>query len=367
MENNYKLEKIESIFIITIIMISKLILNIPYYIVNLVGTGAPINIIYIGIIDFIFLLIVLKLFKCFENSDILDIAKFLGGNFLKNIVGLISIILFFLISYITLLDFSNVLRRIYFSNFNIIYILLYFIIGILIANINGLKSISHSISFIAPLIILSIFITFFAVFDNFDIKNLTPILGESYYKTFVTGLSNAFVMNFIIYFYFIKPLLKNPNDYNKIAITSYIISFVLLFLTIISMLTLFSSPSESEPINSLLLLARQIELGNFLQRVDAFFIFLWIFSFFSYLSFVIYIINKIIKKMTNISNEKMLSFSTCSLLFGLALIPTNITQIHFIENVFYRYFVLIFMFGIGLFVLLFANIKKRRKANLKKI
>ena len=63
MENNYKLEKKETIFIIIMIMINKLILNVPYYIVNLVATGAIANIIYIGIIDFIFLLIILKLFK----------------------------------------------------------------------------------------------------------------------------------------------------------------------------------------------------------------------------------------------------------------------------------------------------------------
>lgn len=360
MENDYKLEKIESIFIITIIMISKLILNIPYYIVNLVGTGAIVNIIYIGIIDFIFLLVILKLFAKFDTSDILDISEFLGGKFLKTIVGLISITLFFLISFITLLDFSNVLHTIYFSKFNMIYILLFFIIGILFANLGGLKSISNSISFIVPLIILSIFVTFFAVFDNLDIKNLTPILGNSYHTTFITGLSNTFVMNFIIYFYFIKPLLKNPSDFNKISIISYIISFSLLLLTVISMLTIFSSTSENEPINSLLLLARQIEFGNFMQRIDALFIFLWILSFFSYLSFVIFMINRIIKKITNISNERMISFSTCSILFGLALIPNNIFKITFIENTIFRYFVLIFMFGICLFILFSANIKKRK-------
>ena len=48
MQNNYKLEKIESICLILIIMTNKLILNIPYYIVDLVGSSAIINIIYIG-------------------------------------------------------------------------------------------------------------------------------------------------------------------------------------------------------------------------------------------------------------------------------------------------------------------------------
>ena len=62
MENNYKLEKIEAISLILIIMINKLILNVPYYIVDLVGSGAIINLLYIGIIDFSLLLIIIKLF-----------------------------------------------------------------------------------------------------------------------------------------------------------------------------------------------------------------------------------------------------------------------------------------------------------------
>lgn len=361
MENNYKLEKKEAILIILMIMINKLILNVPYYIVNIVATGAIANIIYIGIIDFIFLLIIIKLFNKFENSDILDISEFLGGKFFKTIISILSIVLLLLVAFITLLDFSNVLHTIYFSNFDMMFIILLFLSGILIANLIGIKSISNSISFFVPFVVLSIIITFFAVWNNFDITNLTPILGKDFYTTFVLGATNAFAMYIIVYIYFLKPLLKEPTEFKSISIISYIISFCLLLITTISMLTLFNTSSGNEPINSLFLLARQIELGDFIQRVDAVFILLWILSIFSYLSFVVFIINRIIKKLTNVSNEKMISFSTCSILFGLTLIPFNVSQIHFIENTVYRYVILGFIFGLGIAILILANIKKKMK------
>ena len=91
MENNNSLEKIESISLIIIVMINKIILNIPYYIVNLTETGSIINVAYIGIIDFIFLLVILKLFKNFENLDIIDLSEYLGGKPLKLIISIISI------------------------------------------------------------------------------------------------------------------------------------------------------------------------------------------------------------------------------------------------------------------------------------
>lgn len=360
MENNYKLDKVEAIALILIIMINKLILNIPYYIVDLVGSGAIINLLYIGIIDFVLLLIIIKLFNNFEVSDILDVSEFLGGKFLKTLVGILSISLFLLVAFITLIDFSNVLHTIYFSNFPMVYILFFFILGALISNLIGIKGISRTICFIIPFAIFSVIITFFTSFSNLDIKDLTPILGKSYQQTFVTGLSNCFAMYILVYFYFLKPLLKNVKEFKKISIISYAISFLLLMLTIIPMLTLFNTSSNSEPINSLFLLSRQIELGRFLQRVDALFIFLWIFAIFSYLSFIIFIINRIIKKIVPISNEKMLSYSTCSLLFGIALIPINISHIHFIEDTLYRYFIIGFTFIFGIIILLLANLKKHK-------
>ena len=169
MENNYKLNKIEAISLVLIIMINKLILNIPYYIVDLVGSGSLVNLVYIGIIDFVLLQLIIKLFDNFERSDILDISEFLGGNFLKIIIGLLSIASFFLVAFITLIDFSNVLHTIYFSSFPMPYILFLFTIGIIFANIIGLKGISRAICFVIPSAIISIIITLAFFFLNFII------------------------------------------------------------------------------------------------------------------------------------------------------------------------------------------------------
>lgn len=364
MENNNCLGKMESISIILMVMINKLILNIPYYIVNLTGTGSILNILYIGIIDFIFLLVIIKLFQKFEASDIIDISEYLGGKVFKNIMAILCILLLLLVSFITLLDFSNVLHKIYFSQFPLVYILGFFVIGVAIANFIGLKSISRITSFIIPIALFSILVTFGAIYKDINITTFTPILGESYKKTFLFGLSNSFAMYIMVYYYFLKPLLKEPNDFKKISIISYAISVVLLLLTVISMLTIFNSNSSNAPINSLFLLARQIQLGTFLQRVDALFILLWILSIFCYLSFVVFIINSIIKKVSHVSNEKMLTFSTCSILFGLSLIPFNIAQLSFIEDVIYRYLILIFMLGIGIAILILSNIKLIRKKGI---
>ena len=57
----------------------------------------------------------------------------------------------------------------------------------------------------------------------------------------------------------------------------------------------------------------------------------------------------------------MLSFSTCSILLGLSILPLNSTQIHFLEKTFYRYLILGIVFGLEFILLIFANIKLKMK------
>ena len=47
--------------LLIIIMINKLILNLPYNIIELTKSGSIINILYIGVIDFIFLVVPMRL------------------------------------------------------------------------------------------------------------------------------------------------------------------------------------------------------------------------------------------------------------------------------------------------------------------
>ena len=113
MDNNYKLSKYECIALLIVVMTNKLILNIPYNIIELTKSGSIINVLYIGLINFIFLVIVLKLLKPFSNLDIIDISNFLGGTLLKVIISILSILLFLLAAYITIVDFSNVLHTLF--------------------------------------------------------------------------------------------------------------------------------------------------------------------------------------------------------------------------------------------------------------
>ena len=129
------LSKFEAISIIIIITITQIILNIPEYIINLTGTGTIVNVVYIAIIGIIFCFIIHNLLKNFPNFDIIDIAQFLGGNFLKFILSVIFIIFFMLSAIIAISSFTYLIKSIYFSNYSTLFMTLFFIAVIIFANL----------------------------------------------------------------------------------------------------------------------------------------------------------------------------------------------------------------------------------------
>ena len=298
MENN-KITKVEAIFLILIVMVNRIILNLPFSIIQVTKTGSPINLIYIGIIGLFIVILINKLFQKFPSSDILDISEYLGGNIFKILIAMIAIIFLFLSLYITLAEFSNLLEVIYFKRSPKIFILMFFILASLIANLIGFRSIIKTICTIVPFTIISILITFFGATDDFNIYNFTPILGDGTKQIFLVGLQNLFSFSMINFYIFFKPLLKNSYEFSKVTISSYLIAWFLLFITIISLMSAFPMTQDTNAINYLYLLSKKITLGNFIQRIDALFILLWILSIFCYLSIVIFMMNVISKKITN--------------------------------------------------------------------
>lgn len=366
MKTNFKIGKVEAICAVCIIMVNRIILNLPYAIIKNTGVASPLNLIYIGIIGLLFILLINKLFEKFPNSDIIDLSEYLGGKPLKIIVSIIFISFFFITLFMTLADFTNLLQIIYFNNSPAIFILLFFIIAMLVSNLIGFRSIIKTICLIVPFTILSILFSFFSVADEFSLSKLTPVLGDGAYSIFVDGLSNLFAFSIINFFFFFKPLLKNSYDFKKITISSFLISWGLLFLTIVSLLFVFPMADNGSNINFLYLLSRKISLGDFLQKIDALFILLWILSIFSYLSIITFILNSIFKKLTHASDGNMFSYLIASLLLGICLYPFNISELKFIQTTIYKYFVLILLFGVSFFILLFANWKFKQKKRRKK-
>lgn len=131
---------------------------------------------------------------------------------------------------------------------------------------------------------------------------------------------------------------------------------------------MFPFTLSNQEIMPLYLASRYIEFGTFFQRVDAIFFLIWIWIMILHLSISMMLSIKIAKEITFIKNRNILIYFFALIVFIISLVPQNLIQISFFENVIYKYMVLYFIFIACIFILLFANIKYKlvhKKGNNK--
>ncbi len=364
MDTIQKIGKFEAISILVMVTITQIVLNLPNSIIINTGSSSWLNVLYISIIAILFCILICKLFKTFSNSDIIDVSEFLGGKILKIIISLLYILFFIFITSIAIRYFASSLKLIYFEDSPLVFLLLLFLIPVVIVARVGIKSISKVNLIITIILCLSILIILFSTAKDFVFQQIYPIFGFGIDNTFLSGVTNIFAFSSFAYLYFLIPKLKNPDEFKKIAISSTIISAIYLFLSVICLIMVFPYISFTDEMLSVYLLTRIIEFGKFFQRVDALFIFIWILSTLSFLAFTTHLIGTIFKKITNIKDEKEMIYCFTNLIFALALVYNNIAVLKYLQNVIFKYSTIILVFIISLAILIFANLKlKRRHSN----
>lgn len=358
--NSDRIGKFEAICLMVIIIINVVILNIPNIIMLSAGSGSIVNTIYISFIGILFSILISKLFKSFEGKNILDISNYLGGKVLKNITSICFLLFFLFLAIIAVRYLSRSIKIIYFNNSPIVYIILFFIIPAIIVNKLGIKAISGVNIVFIFIVILSLFFLFTSSYKHITISKMFPIFGNGINNLFFKGFTNIFVFTNFAFLFFMPSLLKKTSDFKEVTIYSTVISCIILIFCIATFILTLPTVTESDEILSIYLLTRMVSFGNFLERLDAFFIFSWIITLLSSLSIGIFFIIRILKKILNLQDEKVLSAPIGLTILGACLLIKNFHQIKFLGEYVYRYGFIALIFGLGLGILILANLKLKR-------
>ena len=129
------------------------------------------------------------------------------------------------------------------------------------------------------------------------------------------------------------------------------------------MLLSLSDAYVIEEISDMYLLIRSVEFGRFFQRPDALFFFIWVLSLMAYISTILFLITFIFKKITNSRDRNPMVYAFSLILFVAALLPSNMAQVRFLDNVISKYIIIGLIFIFVPLILILANLKSK-KVNL---
>lgn len=363
MENS-KISAAEAISVVLGIFVTYTLVALPKSMLESTKTATLINIIYVGIIALFITFLIYKLLIKFPGDDIVDIAEYLGGKPLKVFIGIIFIFYFLFSSSILLRNFCECLKIVYYPMTSLIFIILAFLIAICVTLHHRFSSIAKVNLLIIPLVVISIIFLFIANIENFSFDNIFPIFGDGLFNTFITGLGNLGAFGGITLLYFLPPYLKEPQKMKKVYLTSVILGTIYIILCVSIILFMFVSLMYTNQIMPLYSAARHIEFGNFFQRLESIFLLIWILQMVCYLCIISKISMSTFKKITNIRDEKPMIFVFALLIFAISLLPKNYAISKFIEDYIYHYMVIIVSIFLGVFLLILAYLKKRKKKEL---
>lgn len=318
---------------------------------SLINTG------FISLIAMGLTLIICMLYKKFIGISFLDITEFVGGKFLKFIVGTIFLFYFVFTLAIILCKAVNCLQIVYYPMTHPNYTVLLFVITAAIACNLKNNGFLRATFIIVPIVIIAIFFIFAGNLKNFNYENIFPIMGNGVKATFFEGITNLFTFGGIAYILFLPQNLKRPDKFMSVSLISTAISSVLLTFVTATIILMFNKNVTSGQLFPLYIAVRYIEFGTFFQRLDSAFLLIMNIAICSFLGIYSNLCLGIIKEITNISDIKPLSFSFVLLLYASTLLIDSKFELEFMQNTFFK--ILFFsVISLGLIILILANFKK---------
>ena len=297
------------------------------------------------------------LYKKFIGICFLDIAEYLGGKFLKFIVGIAFLFYFIFTASIVLAKAVNCLQIVYYPMTNISYTVLFFVITTCIACNLKNNGFLRATFIILPPVILSIGFLFIGNLKNFNYENIFPILGTGINNTFFSGLSHLFTFGGLTYLFFLPQNLKRPEKFMTVSLISTAISSVILTLVVATIILMFNKNVTSGQLFPIYISVRYIEFGTFFQRLDSAFLLIMNIAICSFLGIYGNLCLDIIKEITGISDSKPLSFPFILLLYASTLFIDSYFELELMQNLIFK--ILFFgVLGLGISILILSNFKK---------
>lgn len=136
----------------------------------------------------------------------------------------------------------------------------------------GVETFGRMAEIVFPVYIFSLFLIWILLFsvDQFDVKNLTPVLGNGVkpiLKESLTAINFPFGETIVIMMFF--PFLGHKKYVRKIGMSIILVGGLLLTVNSIMMISVLGPEIYSTDIFSLLVATQMVSVADFLERFDA--------------------------------------------------------------------------------------------------
>lgn len=350
----------EAVSLAVIATTSKIFLAGPAILAEIVGTATWLSSLISGAVAFLGFVFIYLLLKRYPGKDLVEIFDISFGRALGFIFSSVLAIFIFISTLIRMNEAREFLQVFIYPMSPNWLISGLFVLCILVLSLLGLESIARLAKLLIYFMIISFVLAVLMGIPNYDINNLFPILGKGIEKIAPVGVFGSSVYGDVIILAIFAKSLQGYKFIKREGILGMFISFLIVTVALLASSLTFPYYILQETTSAVYEMTTIIDLGRYLQRVEAVFIFARIFNAIISNTISFYAFLWIFCSTLKVSDKKPIIISSCIVLYASTFLQKDITSVIYGKLSFFHNFgSSALLFGLPILALITAKLRKK--------
>ncbi|WP_312474068.1 endospore germination permease [Neobacillus sp.] len=258
------------------------------------------------------------------GSSLITATEEIMGPFLGSLINLSYFCFFFMITFIVLREFSDMIVTDILPRTPLSIILISLLVPVAIIARSGIEVLGRISWLTIGIIITSVVVLLVGGLMTYsDPKALMPIWGTGKSRVITMGIVKSSLFSELLVFGFILPRMRKAQEWGQAVWWCLAISSVILLSTIITYMYVFPYPTATRINFPLLEISRIIIAGRWIQRVESLFLVVWLLCTVIKLSVGLYCSAATLSQMLRLPKDQLLIFPLTIIVYNLAILPTT--------------------------------------------
>jgi spore germination protein (amino acid permease) len=279
--------------------------------------------------------VLISLMNRFPDYSLARVSTELAGRYLGTLMNLLLSVFFLVVAALILRESAETLIIGILPLTPLSVLVMTMLIVVAYGAYLGIEAVSRVCFLLGPWLLAGLIIIFLGVARFYDFSRLLPVLSQPPLELTVNGVTRSSLYVEVVAIAFLYPSIRNKKKIFGSAMTSLGLSWVLIAGTPALVVSAFGVIGAARTSFPMYYMARLIEFGRFVQRVEAVFVFLWFFTAGLKVTVAFYVAAVAVGETLHLPNYRPLVPAMAILLYTVAFLPPSyVATAGFEANVF---------------------------------
>lgn len=360
MNQKVKLNQNQLTFLISNILIVKMIFAFPRNLFRVSGNSAWIQALYLVLIAYILLEITFMTYAKTGKLSVIQLSESIGKKPLKIVVSLIVAVIIGSFLCTEVRTFAESVKIILLPSTKIEYIMLVFAITAGIGAYYGLEALAIINAMFFPFCLFFLGVLVIWLVPNFDLNNIMPPLGLGGKNILVDGIENLSCFSDVLALNLLLPYCDNVEMVKRSGRKALFISGAVLVAISLAYGLCYPYPHSSDFLLTAYQLSRMVRAGEYFQRFEALFELIWAVTHLLYSAIYIYIISSVLKDGFKLKYTKPIIPCVVTIIAMISFEPSSVMDLLSVSRL-VKQIVFPFAYALPIFIPLIYMFKRRKK------